>query len=110
MVQKAGEIEAEIAQIGTANVLKSILTNRKPGPPSIPKGKAFQTSTDTSVILPTWLSEEDLNYYATKFGHKGFTGPLNYYRSLDLYVHLDLFLTNFYFMFLFFQNLGAFDI
>lgn len=90
MVQKPGEIEAEIAQIGTVNVLKSVLTNRQPGPPCIPKGKAFQTSTDSSVTLPTWLLEEDLNYYATKFGHKGFTGPLNYYRALDLYVHFNL--------------------
>lgn len=31
-----------------------------------------------------WLSEEDINYYATKFNQSGFTGGLNYYRALHL--------------------------
>ncbi|KAH7543005.1 hypothetical protein FEM48_Zijuj02G0136700 [Ziziphus jujuba var. spinosa] len=48
--QKPGEIEAEIAQIGTVNVLKNVLTNRQPGPPCIPKGKAFQTRTVFAML------------------------------------------------------------
>ncbi|KAF3454550.1 hypothetical protein FNV43_RR04998 [Rhamnella rubrinervis] len=83
--QEAGEIEAEIGEVGTEQVLKSILTTRKTGPPCLPKGKAFENDqADTLVTLPTWLSEGDLNYYTKKFDRKGFTGPLNYYRALDL--------------------------
>lgn len=87
MFQEAGEIEAEIAEVGVEQVLKSILTTRKTGPPFLPKGEAFLNGpADTLATLPTWLSENDLDYFITKFGHKGFTGPLNYYRALDLYV------------------------
>ncbi|EXB56095.1 Epoxide hydrolase 2 [Morus notabilis] len=82
--QEPGEIEAEMAQVGASAVLKKILTTRKPGPPFLPKGKAFRADPDASVTLPSWLSEEDLNYYATKFKLKGFTGGLNYYRNLDI--------------------------
>lgn len=97
MFQEAGEIEAEIAEIGTKEVLKIILTTSKTGPPCLPKGKAFQNGPDSSATLPTWLSEDDLNYYSTKFGQKGFTGPLNYYRALDLYVSCFTSLTIFFF-------------
>ncbi|PON33803.1 Epoxide hydrolase-like [Trema orientale] len=82
--QEPGEIEAQIAQVGVSEVLRKILTSRKPGPPCLPKGKEFRDDPDTSSTLPSWLSEEDLNYYASKFNQKGFTGGLNYYRNLDL--------------------------
>ncbi|KAK9132964.1 hypothetical protein Scep_012492 [Stephania cephalantha] len=37
-----------------------------------------------SLPLPSWLSEADVKYYTSKYQQKGFTGPLNYYRALDL--------------------------
>ena len=86
MSQEPGEIEAEIAKYGSKAVLKKILTDRKPGPPCLPKGNPFGISPDTDIKLPAWLSEEDLKYYANKYAQKGFTGGLNYYRALDLYV------------------------
>lgn len=88
MFQEPGEIEAEIDNVGTAEVLKNIMTIQKSGPPLLPKGKAFRT--DAPIRRPSWLSEEDLNYYANKFEQKGFNGGLNYYRSLDLYVILQI--------------------
>ena len=39
---------------------------------------------EAPIPLPSWLTEEDINYYAGKFNQKGFTGGLNYYRALDL--------------------------
>lgn len=33
--------------------------------------------------LPPWLTEEDLEHYATEFARTGFTGALNWYRNLD---------------------------
>ncbi|PIM97866.1 Soluble epoxide hydrolase [Handroanthus impetiginosus] len=79
--QEPGHIEEEFARIGTKNVLKNILTYCNPGPLYLPKDKAFP---DTPISLPSWLSEEDLDYYASKYDAAGFTGALNYYRSLDL--------------------------
>lgn len=67
-------------------MLKKVLSTREPGPPRLPKDDAFGIKPDTPVTLPSWFSEEDLSYYANKFNQKGFTGGLNYYRALDLYV------------------------
>lgn len=33
--------------------------------------------------LPDWLTEEDLDTYASEFARTGFTGALNWYRNLD---------------------------
>ncbi|KAL3538204.1 hypothetical protein ACH5RR_001570 [Cinchona calisaya] len=82
--QEPGEIEAEIAKYGTKTVLKKILTDRKPGPPCLPKENPFGISPDIDIKLPAWLSAEDLKYYVNKFDQNGFTGGLNYYRAMDL--------------------------
>ncbi|KAK9288100.1 hypothetical protein L1049_016547 [Liquidambar formosana] len=82
--QEPGEIEAEFAEIGTARVLKNIVTYRNPGPLYLPKGKGFGAAPHTPIVLPSWLTEDDINFYASKFDKKGFTGGLNYYRNLDL--------------------------
>ncbi|KAL6522854.1 hypothetical protein OROHE_016701 [Orobanche hederae] len=39
---------------------------------------------DNPMSLPSWLSEEDIDYYASKYEVTGFTGALNYYRALDM--------------------------
>lgn len=79
--QECGEIEGEFAEIGTRRVLESILTYREPSPLYMPKGKAFG---DSPITLPSWLSEEDVNYYVSMYKQSGFSGSLNYYRALDL--------------------------
>ncbi|GER33371.1 alpha/beta-Hydrolases superfamily protein [Striga asiatica] len=79
--QKPGEIEEEFAQIGVKNVVKYFLTYRNPGPLYLPKGKPFP---DNPISLPSWLSQEDVDYYATKYEATGFAGALNYYRALDM--------------------------
>lgn len=84
MQQEAGKIESEIAEYGAEAVLKKILTDRTPGPPRLPKEKAFGSEID-AIKLPHWFTQQDLKYYAHKYNHKGFTGGLNYYRALDLY-------------------------
>jgi pimeloyl-ACP methyl ester carboxylesterase len=35
-------------------------------------------------VLPAWLSEADLDFYASEFSRSGMRGPLNYYRNHDL--------------------------
>jgi pimeloyl-ACP methyl ester carboxylesterase len=32
---------------------------------------------------PTWMTDEDFNYYVMEFKRNGFTGGLNWYRNLD---------------------------
>lgn len=82
--QVAGEIESEFAEIGAERVVKEMFTYRVPGPIMLPKGKLFGHSADTPIALPSWLSQEEIDYYVTKFSTKsGFTGGINYYRNLD---------------------------
>ncbi|KAJ4824135.1 hypothetical protein Tsubulata_051535 [Turnera subulata] len=83
-IQEPGAVEAEFAQMGTERVMKEFLTYRTPGPLFFPKGKGFGHPLDVPIALPPWLSEEDVQYYTSKFEKKGFTGGLNYYRNLDL--------------------------
>ncbi|XP_042516083.1 epoxide hydrolase A-like [Macadamia integrifolia] len=82
--QEPGDIEDVFARFGTASVLKRFLTSREPAPFYLPKNKEFRDSPNGEISLPSWLSEEDINYYANKLDMKGFTGGLNYYRALDL--------------------------
>ncbi|KAG9147779.1 hypothetical protein Leryth_026431 [Lithospermum erythrorhizon] len=82
--QNPGEMEEEFSRVDTTRLIKKFLTNRSPALLRVPKAKGFGGSTNSPITMPSWLSEEDVNYYATKFNEKGFTGGLNYYRALDL--------------------------
>ncbi|XP_077218517.1 epoxide hydrolase 1-like [Tasmannia lanceolata] len=81
--QEPGVAEAEFACVNTAKLLSTFLTYRNPGPFVMPKG-SLEDLDDKQVTLPSWLSEEDISYYASKFEKTGFTGGINYYRALDL--------------------------
>ncbi|PIN18402.1 Soluble epoxide hydrolase [Handroanthus impetiginosus] len=78
--QERGDIEAEFAKIGAKEVLKNILAFRTPGPFYFPKGKGFGYSAERAP----WLTEEDLDYYVSRFEKTGFTGGVNYYRAFGL--------------------------
>ncbi|XP_038974442.1 epoxide hydrolase A-like isoform X2 [Phoenix dactylifera] len=80
--QEPGAAEAEFARLGTALVLEKFYTYHSPDPLFIPK--EGWGSPDTEIPLPSWLSKDDIKYYASKFEKTGFTGGLNYYRCLDL--------------------------
>ncbi|KAI8522651.1 hypothetical protein RHMOL_Rhmol13G0012900 [Rhododendron molle] len=82
--QDPGEAEEEFERVDTARIIKKFLISRKPGPLCVPKSVGFGGSPHNPITLPSWLSEEDVNYYATKFNQTGFTGGLNYYRAMDL--------------------------
>lgn len=58
-----------------------------PTPPIIPKGEGFSglCKSKLPITLPSWLTEEDVSFYAKKFDETGFTGGLNYYRALSKY-------------------------
>ncbi|KAK2419061.1 epoxide hydrolase A [Trifolium repens] len=82
--QEPGKMEAEMAEVGTAYVMKNILTTRKTGPPIFPKGEyGYGFNPDMPSTLPSWLTEDDLAYFVSKFEKTGFTGALNYYRNFN---------------------------
>ncbi|KAI6674590.1 hypothetical protein NL676_002496 [Syzygium grande] len=86
--QKPGEMEEDLAKAGIAKIFQLFLTSRNPGPLIVPKDLGFSGMTklfqDRPVDLPSWLTDDDINYYAAEFSRTGFTGGLNYYRCLDL--------------------------
>jgi hypothetical protein len=85
-MQKPGVAEAEFAKNDLKYEFKKIFGMREPAPLIIAKDKGFFDSIDSDGSCPPWLSEEDVSYYADKFEKTGFTGALNYYRCMDLYV------------------------
>ncbi|KAI3728103.1 hypothetical protein L6452_16732 [Arctium lappa] len=83
--QEPGEIEAELAKMNPQTVMKKFFAYRDPEQMYFPKGKGFRYSPgDSPVALPPWLSEEDLQYYASQLQKTGITGAVNYYRALHL--------------------------
>ncbi|MEQ3637688.1 alpha/beta hydrolase [Alcanivorax sp.] len=44
----------------------------------------FLQSMPVPDTQPRWMREEDLAYYVERFQHSGFTGPINWYRSMDI--------------------------
>jgi pimeloyl-ACP methyl ester carboxylesterase len=81
--QKPGEAEEDFAKGGIAEILKKFFVTLKPKPLIIPKATGFRGFPKVQN-LPSWLTEEDIDYYATKFNKTGFTGGLNYYRAVNL--------------------------
>lgn len=66
-------------------IVKRFLTFREPRPWYFPKGKGFQLFPgDVADPLPPWLSEEDVEYFASKLEKVGISGAVNYYRALHL--------------------------
>lgn len=89
--QEIGGAEEDFAACDTAILLNKFYSSRDPKPPRIPKEVGFR-GFKGSAGLPSWLTEDDLNYFATKFNQKGFTGGLNYYRAMNLYVSCHILL------------------
>ncbi|MDG2830261.1 hypothetical protein P7M08_25260, partial [Vibrio parahaemolyticus] len=66
-----------MAGVDTAYLMKNILTTRKTGPPTFPKGEdgtVFDPGTPDTV--PSGISQEDLDDYWTKFNKTVFSGGL----------------------------------
>lgn len=77
--QEPGEAEAWFAQMDTKLLVKSFLSYREPE--ALVGSKVREFGVDRE--LPSWLTEEDVHYFASKFDKSGFTGGLNYYRNMN---------------------------
>ena len=86
--QKPGVPEAEL-QKDVRNSLRRIyytaggeMQEKGKGFAILPPGGGLLDNTVDPAILPPWLSEADLDYYAQEFSRTGFRGGLNWYRNL----------------------------
>ncbi|CAL0311211.1 unnamed protein product [Lupinus luteus] len=80
--QEPGKIEGEFAKTETEKIIKNFLTDRRSGPPILPKEWVGSIPKDTTP-LPSWLTQQDVAYYSSIFNKTGFTGGLNYYRNIN---------------------------
>nr|GEV95371.1 bifunctional epoxide hydrolase 2-like [Tanacetum cinerariifolium] len=75
--------EEEYARVDTKRQLAATYFKRNPSPPKLPKDYA-KVFNPPPYTLPSWFTEEDLDYFASKYSATGFTGGFNYYRCFDL--------------------------
>jgi pimeloyl-ACP methyl ester carboxylesterase len=52
--------------------------------PIIPQGAGMLDILAEPTVLPTWLTQADIDFYSAEFERTGFTGGLNWYRATDL--------------------------
>ncbi|CAN6339166.1 unnamed protein product, partial [Urochloa humidicola] len=81
--QEPGRAERAFARYDVATVLKkfyAIEFDDLSAPPGVEIIDFLQAP---SSPLP-WITDEELGQYAEKFHKSGFTGPLNYYRVVDM--------------------------
>ncbi|KAK1588418.1 hypothetical protein Q3G72_023123 [Acer saccharum] len=82
--QEPGRAERAFARYDYLTVMKKFLLITKTDILIAPLGMELIDYLETSSLLPPWITEEELQVYADKFQESGFTGPLNYYRAMDL--------------------------
>jgi pimeloyl-ACP methyl ester carboxylesterase len=88
--QQPGVAEAELER-DVRTTLRQLLYSGSADAPAdkvaqqwvIPQGAGFLDIMLNPETLPTWLTEQDLNYYTSEFERTGFRGALNWYRTLD---------------------------
>jgi pimeloyl-ACP methyl ester carboxylesterase len=49
----------------------------------VPRQGGFLTRLRDPEVLPSWLTEVDVDFYAAEFARTGFRGGLNWYRNID---------------------------
>jgi pimeloyl-ACP methyl ester carboxylesterase len=49
----------------------------------VPRTGGILSGTPAPDILPSWITEEDIEFYAGEFMRAGFRGGLNWYRNID---------------------------
>jgi pimeloyl-ACP methyl ester carboxylesterase len=83
--QTPGVAEAELERDVRQTFLK-LLANPKsesPAIPWVPRDGGWITRRPTAAGLPDWLTEADIDFYASEFKRTGFRGGLNWYRNID---------------------------
>ncbi|KAL6638207.1 hypothetical protein ACP70R_025779 [Stipagrostis hirtigluma subsp. patula] len=78
--QEPGVAENQFSPANARYLMRQILCNRLTSESA--GGKKPDAAADDSS-LPPWLTEADVEYFASEFERTGFTGGINYYRNMD---------------------------
>jgi pimeloyl-ACP methyl ester carboxylesterase len=90
--QTPGLAEAELARDPRETILKLLFAvsgdvpRRGTGQGDVgmvPHNGGFLTAMPSPAVLPAWLTEADVDFYAAEFARTGFRGGLNWYRNID---------------------------
>jgi pimeloyl-ACP methyl ester carboxylesterase len=89
--QATGVADAELARDVPSTMRKVLYSASgdvplvgEPGQPVVPPGRGFLDILVEPPTLPAWLTEADVAFYVAEFRRTGFTGGLNWYRTIDL--------------------------
>ncbi|WP_405019907.1 alpha/beta hydrolase [Kitasatospora sp. NBC_00070] len=90
-LQQPGVADAELARDPRAGLLRVFRWGFGDSPqaeaptlPLVPEGGSFADLLPEAGALPDWLTEADLDVYAADFARTGFTGGLNWWRTMEL--------------------------
>jgi pimeloyl-ACP methyl ester carboxylesterase len=89
--QRPGRAEAEIEQDVRAWLLGFYFSASGDAPPpsaagtiaTIPHGARMRDRFSYPATMPSWMSDEDLDFYVSQFERTGLSGGLNRYRNVD---------------------------
>jgi pimeloyl-ACP methyl ester carboxylesterase len=89
--QKPGVAEAELERDVRQTILKLLFAASGDAPRGAGQGGVgmvrhnggFLTHMPSPAVLPAWLAEADVDFYAGEFARTGFRGGLNWYRNID---------------------------
>jgi len=85
--QKPGVAETELERDVTSSIRRIHFNGSGDGPDKVafgmlkPDGGLLDELVEPAT-LPSWLTCEDISYYAEEFGRTGFRGGLNWYRNM----------------------------
>ncbi|HUD39253.1 MAG TPA: alpha/beta hydrolase [Streptosporangiaceae bacterium] len=86
--QQPGVADAELSRDPRSTFRRMLVAASGDGPlggiPVVPEGGGFLDLCPEPEQLPGWLTESDIDVFVEEFARSGFTGPLNWYRTLDL--------------------------
>jgi pimeloyl-ACP methyl ester carboxylesterase len=86
--QQPGVADAELSRDPRATFRRLLTAASGEGTPAgvpvIPQGRGFLDLCPEPAGLPGWLTEDDIEVFVESFAVSGFTGPLNWYRAMDL--------------------------
>jgi len=80
--QRPGVAEAELERDVRDTIRRIFLGEGAPGG-MLPRNGGWLTGRVAPHSFPSWLTEADVEFYATEFARTGFRGGLNWYRNLD---------------------------
>ncbi|CAL0313128.1 unnamed protein product [Lupinus luteus] len=82
--QNPGRAERSFARYDCLTVMKKFVLTSWPHFIVAPHGMEIVDFLPTPSVIPSWITEQELMFFADKFQESGFTGAFNYYRAMDL--------------------------